>query len=86
MVVVSYGRNKNTDNEIKKNREKAKNIPSYRCAAIKKRKELKIKPITKEKKRMRKAKGRRKEQKRKRQTKEKKDRKEIHKGKREKRE
>ena len=35
-VVTSYGRNKNRDDEIKKNQEKAKNSPSYRCAAIKK--------------------------------------------------
>ena len=36
MAVTSYGRNKNHDEEIKKNQEKAKNSPSYRCAAIKK--------------------------------------------------
>ena len=34
MVVTSYGRNKNRDDEIKKT-EKANNSPSYRCAAIK---------------------------------------------------
>ena len=34
MVVTSYGRNKNLDDE-KKNEETAKNIPSYRLAAIK---------------------------------------------------
>ena len=37
MVVTSYGRNKNRDDEIKKNQEKAKNSPSYRCEAIKKK-------------------------------------------------
>ena len=36
MAVTSYGRNKNHDDEIKKNQEKANNSPSYRCAAIKK--------------------------------------------------
>ena len=60
MVVTSYGRNKNPDN--KKKREKAKNSPSYRCVAIKKRKEQKIKTVTKEKKGMSKKKGRRKKQ------------------------
>ena len=35
VVVTSYGRNKNRDDEIKKNIEKANNRPSYRCAAIK---------------------------------------------------
>ena len=35
VVVTSYGRNKNRDDEIK-NQEKAINSPSYRCAAIKK--------------------------------------------------
>ena len=35
MAVTSYGRNKNHDDEIKKNQEKANNSPSYRCAAIK---------------------------------------------------
>ena len=34
MAVTSYGRNKNHDDEIKKNQEKANNSPSYRCAAI----------------------------------------------------
>ena len=33
VVVTSYGRNKNLDEEIK-NQEKAENSPSYRCAAI----------------------------------------------------
>ena len=37
MAVTSYGRNKNHDDEIKKNQEKANNSPSYRCAAINKR-------------------------------------------------
>ena len=37
MAVTSYGCNKNHDDEIKKNQEKANNSPSYRCAAIKKR-------------------------------------------------
>ena len=32
--MTSYGRNKNRDDEIK-NQEKAKNSPSYLCAAIK---------------------------------------------------
>ena len=36
MAVTSYGRNKNHDDEIKKNQEKANNSLSYRCAAIKK--------------------------------------------------
>ena len=36
MAVTSYGRNKNHDDEIKKNQEKANNSPSYRSAAIKK--------------------------------------------------
>ena len=36
VAVTSYGRNKNHDDEIKKNQEKANNRPSYRCAAIKK--------------------------------------------------
>ena len=36
MVVTSYGRNKNRDDEIKKNQEKANNSPSYRCVAINK--------------------------------------------------
>ena len=35
MAVTSYGRNKNHDDEIKKNQEKANNSPSYRCAATK---------------------------------------------------
>ena len=35
MVVMSYGRNNNREDEIKKNQEKAKNSPSYRRAAIK---------------------------------------------------
>ena len=35
MAVTSYGRNKNHDDEIKKNQEKANNSLSYRCAAIK---------------------------------------------------
>ena len=35
VAVTSYGRNKNHDDEIKKNQEKANNSPSYRCAAIK---------------------------------------------------
>ena len=39
VAVTSYGRNKNHDDEIKKNQEKANNIPSYRCAAIKKKHE-----------------------------------------------
>ena len=34
VVVTSYGRNKNRDDEIK-NQEKVSNSPSYRCAAIK---------------------------------------------------
>ena len=38
VAVTSYGRNKNHDDEIKKNQEKANNDPSYRCAAIKKEK------------------------------------------------
>ena len=38
MAVTSYGRNKNHDDEIKKNQEKANNSPSYRCAAINKQK------------------------------------------------
>ena len=33
MVVTSYGRNKNRDDEMK-NQEKANNSPSYRCAPI----------------------------------------------------
>ena len=36
VVVKSYGRNKNRDDEIKKNQGKANNNPSYRCVAIKK--------------------------------------------------
>ena len=36
MAVTSYGRNKNHDDEMKKNQEKANNSLSYRCAAIKK--------------------------------------------------
>ena len=36
VVVTSYGRNKNR-NEVKKNQEKAKNSPSYHCAANKKK-------------------------------------------------
>ena len=39
MAVTSYGRNKNHDDEIKKNQEKANNSLSYRCAAINKQKE-----------------------------------------------
>ena len=35
VAVTSYGRNKNRNDEIKKNQEKANNSPSYRCAAIK---------------------------------------------------
>ena len=35
---MSYDRNKNHNDEIKKNQEKANNSPSYRCAAIKKQK------------------------------------------------
>ena len=35
VAVTSYDRNKNHDDEIKKNQEKANNSPSYRCAAIK---------------------------------------------------
>ena len=35
VVVTTYGRNKNRDDEIK-NQEKANNSPSYRCAAINK--------------------------------------------------
>ena len=35
MAVTSYGRNKNHDDEIKKNQEKANNSLGYRCAAIK---------------------------------------------------
>ena len=35
IAVTSCGRNKNHDDEIKKNQEKAQNRPSYRCAAIK---------------------------------------------------
>ena len=35
VAVTSYGGNKNHDDEIKKNQEKANNSPSYRCAAIK---------------------------------------------------
>ena len=35
MAVTSYGRNKNHDDEIKKNQEKANNSLIYRCAAIK---------------------------------------------------
>ena len=38
MIVTSYGRNKNLDDEInKKNQEKANNSLSYRFAAIKNR-------------------------------------------------
>ena len=37
VVVTSHGRDKNRDDEIKKNQEKANISPSYRCAAIKKR-------------------------------------------------
>ena len=40
VAVTSYGRNKNHDDEIKKNQEKANNSPSYRCAAIKKKRQL----------------------------------------------
>ena len=36
VAVTSYGRNKNHDDEIKKNQEKANNSPSYCCEAIKK--------------------------------------------------
>ena len=36
VAVTSYDRNKNHDDEIKKNQEKANNSPSYRCAAINK--------------------------------------------------
>ena len=36
MVVTSYVRNKNLEDEIKKNQEKANNSTSYRCAAINK--------------------------------------------------
>ena len=36
VAMTSYGRNKNHDDEIKRNQEKANNSPSYRCAAIKK--------------------------------------------------
>ena len=36
VVVTSYGRNKNRDDEIKKKQEKANNSPCYRYAAIKK--------------------------------------------------
>ena len=35
VAMTSYGRNKNHDDEIRKNQEKANNSPSYRCAAIK---------------------------------------------------
>ena len=35
VAVTSYGRNKNHDDEITKNQEKANNSPSYRCAVIK---------------------------------------------------
>ena len=45
VVVTSYGRNKNREDEIKKNQEKANNSPSYRCAATKKNKQY----ISKEK-------------------------------------
>ena len=38
MAVTSYGRNKNHDDEIKKNQEKANNSLSYRCAAINQKK------------------------------------------------
>ena len=49
MVVTSFGRDKNPDDEIK-NREKTEKSPSYRCAAIKKRKKnKKIKTVTNEK-------------------------------------
>ena len=34
MVVTSYGRNKNREDEIRKNQEKAYSSSSYRCAAI----------------------------------------------------
>ena len=34
--MTSYVRNKNHDDEIRKNQEKANNSPSYRCAAINK--------------------------------------------------
>ena len=37
--MTSYGRNKNHDDEMKKNQEKANNSPSYHCAAIKKNQE-----------------------------------------------
>ena len=40
VAVTSYGRNKNHDDEIKKNQEKANNSPSYRCAAINNPKKL----------------------------------------------
>ena len=40
VAVTSYGRNKNHDDEIKKNQEKANNSPSYRCAAIKKKRQI----------------------------------------------
>ena len=40
VAVTSYGRNKNHDDEIKKNQEKANNSPSYRCAAINKQQGL----------------------------------------------
>ena len=70
VVATSYGRNKNPDNEIK-NREKAKNSHSYRCAAIKKRKNQENKDSNEREKVTSKKKGRKKEQKRKTQTKEK---------------
>ena len=49
VAVTPYGRNKNHDDEIKKNQEKANNSPSYRCAAINKRKDklTEIFPTTK---------------------------------------
>ena len=36
VAATLYGRNKNHDDEIKKNKKKANNSPSYRCAAINK--------------------------------------------------
>ena len=48
MAVTSYGRNKNHDDKIKKNQEKANNSLSYRCAAIKHRKERKCQKTTNE--------------------------------------
>ena len=49
VAVTSYGRNKNHDDEIKKNQEKANNSPSYRCAAINKTDNWKNCKILKEK-------------------------------------